>query len=96
MTLDAWRRSRSMTLRQLASLLGLGGSNPERTVQRYLAGERIPGRAMIRLIGEVTDGAVTDSDWPIRPTRTSHVPGAAFGQVIDVTADAARPGGRAA
>jgi DNA-binding transcriptional regulator YdaS (Cro superfamily) len=64
MTLASWRTSQDpkLTLAAAAQLLGIGGSNPARTYQRYETGENAVDA---RLAGEIvrrTDGAVTYED----------------------------------
>ena len=78
MELDTWRRQHNLSAAQLAERLGIDGRNPARTVQRYLKNERTPDRGMIRQIALVTDGAVTDADFPVRereaPASAERVP----------------------
>ena len=74
MTLDAYRTREKLTLQRLAVLLGLEGQSKARTVHRYLTHERIPDRAMIRRIEEVTSGEVTSNDFPDAPVRRSTMP----------------------
>ena len=69
MKLNEWRIAKSLSAVQLAELLQIGGKNPARTVHRYLTHERIPDRAMIRRISEVTNGEVSDLDFPDRAQR---------------------------
>ena len=58
-----------MTSTQLADRLAVKGLGRLRTVQRYRTGERIPDRATIRRIEEITEGKVTWTDWPDSPVR---------------------------
>jgi transcriptional regulator with XRE-family HTH domain len=74
MTLEDWRRQNRITMTQLAGMLGIGGSNPGRTVHRYITGERIPDRAMMREIERVTSSAVTDDDFPLQTIKRTSLP----------------------
>jgi len=74
MKLNEWRLAKNLSATQLADLLQIKGKNPARTVHRYLTHERIPDRAMIRRIAEVTDGEVSDLDFPDRSQRRAALP----------------------
>ena len=68
MTLDDFRRLRRLSFPQLAELLGLSGSNPARTAQRWCAFERLPDMAGLKAIAEATRGLVGPADFPDHPT----------------------------
>ncbi len=68
MTLDEWRRREGLTYVALGRRLGLEPtSNPTQRCARYCALTRMPSRAVIRRIAEVTNGEVTDADFPVGP-----------------------------
>lgn len=62
MNLPEWRKSRSLTLAEAASLFGIADANPGRTLQRYEKGERRPSAVLIALIEKATHGQVTAQD----------------------------------
>ena len=67
--LAEYAASKTLTMTALAELLGIDGLGRARTVQRYVTGQRIPDRLMVRKIEEATSGAVTWCDWPDVPLR---------------------------
>jgi hypothetical protein len=69
MTLAEFCRRKSITATALADMLGISGAGRARTAQRYTSSQRIPDRAMIRRIEEITEGSVTWADWPDAPVR---------------------------
>jgi transcriptional regulator with XRE-family HTH domain len=58
MTLQNWLHKQKLTVAQFAQSIGV----QKVTVYRWLYGHRIPSPAMMRLVMEATDGAVTAND----------------------------------
>lgn len=69
MTLEEFRRTKSLSFDQLAEMLGIEGRNPGRTAQRYTRHERIPPWPMMRNIEAKTGGSVTREDFPDGPVH---------------------------
>ena len=60
MKLKTWLKGRQMSHRDFAELIGVSSRV---TVSRYVSGGRIPSRAVMARISEVTGGAVTANDF---------------------------------
>ena len=58
-TLQEYRKLNNFSYISLAGLLGITGSNPARTVERWCKGERTPEPANMRKILKRTNGTVT-------------------------------------
>lgn len=63
LTLSEWRAQAGKTLAETAARLGLGGSNPARTLQRYERGERPCPLAIASGVETLTGGAVSSSSF---------------------------------
>lgn len=59
LTLQEYRITNNFSYISLAGLLGISGSNPARTVERWCKGKRTPEPANMRKILKRTNGAVT-------------------------------------
>ncbi|WP_196258592.1 helix-turn-helix domain-containing protein [Pelagibacterium limicola] len=62
MKLIDWRKERQLTLADMASMIGLSGSNPARDLQRFETGERRPPATVVQAIFDATNGEVTPQD----------------------------------
>lgn len=58
-----WRKGIGFSMATLARLLGIEGSNPSRTWQRYENGEREPPLALVCKVEEMSKGTVTTASW---------------------------------
>jgi hypothetical protein len=74
MTLEDFRRQKSLSFEALAALLGLEGKNAGRTAHRYALHQRMPRPQMMRTIAEVTEGKVTANDFMTPPPRAARDP----------------------
>lgn len=59
MTLGDWLRQNALSPAEFARRIG----RPQATIQRYVAGKRIPEPAIMNLIVDATGGAVTPNDF---------------------------------
>lgn len=60
--LRTWRQENKLSLNALGEMLGLGGRNRARTIQRIETGESLCDADLARAIEAVTAGAVTPAD----------------------------------
>lgn len=63
MKLQKYREENNLTLQKLANLLGIEGSNPRRTTNRYCLGLRKPNPEIMNKIETLTEGKVQYKDF---------------------------------
>ena len=63
MKLQKYREENNLTLQKLANLLGIEGSNPRRTPNRYCLGLRKPNPEIMNKIETLTEGKVQYKDF---------------------------------
>lgn len=62
MKLTDWRKSNGKSLAEIAAAIGIAGTNPARSLQRYETGERVMPAMQQAEVKRVTGGAVGASD----------------------------------
>jgi len=63
MKLQKYREENNLTLQKLANLLGIEGTNPRRTTNRYCLGLRKPNPEIMGKIEILTEGKVQSKDF---------------------------------
>ena len=62
MNLSDWRKAQGKSLADFAAAIGIGGSNPARSLQRYETGERVMPAVLQAAVVKQTDGSVSVAD----------------------------------
>jgi len=66
MDLRKYKDNNKLTLQKIADLLGIEGTNPRRTVSRYISKTRTPRIEIAKKIVAMTDGEVSLTELGIR------------------------------